>query len=94
MPDIKKKHKNIIVKGRVQGVGFRFSARNMAISLGIKGYVRNLYDGNVLIEAEGSEIQLKHFLEWCYKGPGYASVEDIEISDGEFKDYLYFDIKH
>jgi len=48
-----KKHVNITVKGRVQGVGFRYSAMEAAEELGIKGFVRNMPDGSVYIEAEG-----------------------------------------
>ena len=94
MPEIKKIHRNITIKGHVQGVGFRFTAKNMAISLGIKGFVKNLYNGDVYIEAEGTELQLRHFIEWCYTGPGYAHVEDVIIENSKFADYQFFDIKH
>ncbi len=94
MPDIRKIHKNITVIGRVQGVGFRYTCRNMANSLGIKGYVKNLYDGNVYIEAEGTELQLRHFIEWCSEGPSYANVIDIKTSDDKVKGYNYFEITH
>lgn len=94
MPNVKRIHKNITVIGHVQGVGFRFTARTMAMSLGIKGSVKNLYNGDVYIEAEGTQIQLNHFIEWCYKGPGYSDVKDVIIEDGELKGYQYFDITH
>jgi two-component system LytT family response regulator len=51
-------HKNIRITGRVQGVGFRYSARSLASSLGIKGFVRNLPNGEVYIEAEGNYLTL------------------------------------
>jgi acylphosphatase len=94
MPDIRKIHKNITVIGRVQGVGFRFACRNMANSLGIKGYVRNLFDGNVYIEAEGTEVQLRHFIDWCSKGPSYANVSEITVIDDEIKGFQFFEITH
>lgn len=94
MPNIKRIHKNITIKGRVQGVGFRFTARTMAISLGVKGFVKNLYNGDVYIEAEGTQIQLQHFIAWCYKGPNYAYIEDVIIEEGELEDFKYFDITH
>ncbi|MBA7527168.1 Acylphosphatase [subsurface metagenome] len=87
-------HKNIIIKGRVQGVGFRFASRTMATSLGIKGFVKNMYNGDVYIEAEGTEIQIKHFIEWCHKGPGYANISDVIIEDSEVKGFQFFDITH
>lgn len=92
MPDIKRKHKNITVTGNVQGVGFRFSTKNMAISLGIKGFVKNLYNGDVYIEAEGSEVQLRHFIEWCHKGSSYSRVYDVKIEDDELKHFTHFEI--
>ncbi len=94
MPNILKIHKNITVIGRVQGIGFRFACRNMANSLGIKGYVKNLYDGNVFIEAEGTELQLRHFIEWCHTGPTYANVSEIKESEGTVKGFKHFDITH
>jgi acylphosphatase len=94
MPDIRKIHKNIRVTGRVQGVGFRFACRNMAHSLGIKGFVKNLYDGSVYIEAEGTEVQLQHFLHWCQEGPAYANVNEVFTDAGEVKGFKFFDITH
>jgi len=67
----------IMVRGRVQGVGFRWSAVREAQNRGITGYVKNLLDGNVYIEAEGSEEQLNAFVEWCRKGPGLCFVESV-----------------
>jgi len=93
MPDIRI-HKDIIISGRVQGVGFRFACRNAALSMGIKGFVKNMYNGKVYIEAEGTEQQVIHFIEWCKKGPGYAHVSDIEITDGKLKEFRHFDVLH
>ena len=94
MEQIKKSHVEITVRGRVQGVGFRFSARNMAQLLGIKGFVRNQEDGSVYIEAEGVENQLNQFIYWCHTGPHHAYVEDVSIVKGEIKGFSYFDITH
>jgi acylphosphatase len=85
-------HKNIRVTGRVQGVGFRFACKKLAISLGIKGFVKNQYDGSVYIEAEGTKLQMHHFLDWCSKGPQYASIENVSITDDCVKGFGYFEI--
>jgi acylphosphatase len=92
MPDIKRIHKNITVSGIVQGVGFRFSCRAMANSMGIKGFVKNLYSGDVYIEAEGTEQQMHHFTAWCYQGPSHARVTNVLIEPGEVKGFSFFDI--
>jgi acylphosphatase len=67
----------IHITGRVQGVGFRWNAARAARSLGITGFVRNLYDGSVDIEAEGYKEQLDDFVEWCRLSPGYSNVESV-----------------
>lgn len=92
MPNIRKKHRKITVIGNVQGVGFRYSTKNMANSLGIKGIVKNLYNGDVYIEAEGSEVQLRHFIDWCRQGSSYSRVDEVKIEDGELKHYSQFEI--
>ena len=94
MASIKRNHLNITITGHVQGVGFRFGARTMANSLGVKGFVKNLYTGQVYIEAEGSEVQLRHFLEWCHRGPSYSRITDVQTEDAEWIGFKYFDIKH
>lgn len=86
-------HLNITIKGRVQGVGFRFSTVRIARSLGINGYVKNLSDGSVFIEAEGEKKQLDKFISWCYTGPIHAFVDDIVVEKTDFKHYDGFDAR-
>jgi len=84
----------IHVRGYVQGVGFRWSAAKEAKNLGITGFVRNLPDGTVYIEAEGSEMQLKIFTEWCRKGPDFSSVESVETQSFPAANFTEFRIEH
>lgn len=70
---------HIIVSGRVQGVGFRYFTQNIANSLGITGFVRNLYSGDVEIYAEGDENILKSFLEHIKKGPPLSNVINVQV---------------
>ena len=69
-----------VVTGRVQGVGFRYSAVREARSLGIRGMVANLPDGSVKVSAEGDLLRLQRFLAWLHKGPPGAHVRDVEVS--------------
>jgi len=69
----------IHITGHVQGVGFRWSAANEARNRDIKGFVKNLSDGSVYLEAEGSAIQLNIFVDWCKKGPAFGSVESVSV---------------
>ena len=83
----------IIVTGRVQGVGFRHSARSKARYHGIRGFTRNMPDGSVYIEAEGTEDHLQQFIAWCRKGPGYGQVENLHIEKSSNKGFSDFIIK-
>lgn len=73
----------INIFGRVQKVGFRFSTLQKARELNISGFVRNLRDGSVEVEAEGEESNLKEFIEWCKRGPSYSDVKKIMVEDME-----------
>jgi acylphosphatase len=77
MPDTEAFHARI--HGRVQGVGFRYSAYQKARSLGISGYVRNDDDGTVEIYAEGSAQALASFQDWLYEGPPGARVDTLTL---------------
>jgi len=72
---------HILVSGRVQGVWFRAATAEVAKGLGIVGWVRNLPNGSVEIEAQGPAGQISEFIAWCRMGPPRASVEQLEVSD-------------
>jgi acylphosphatase len=63
-----------LVSGRVQGVGFRYSARDKAIRLGLTGWVRNEYDGTVSVLAEGPRAKLDHFSRMASQRPPWGLV--------------------
>jgi acylphosphatase len=74
------KRVRIRLKGRVQGVGFRLAAADLARSFGLTGFVCNELDGSVLVEVEGETTALAPFVDWCRKGPPEAKVsEAIEV---------------
>ena len=85
------KHYNIRVKGTVQGVWYRDSARRKALELGVNGFVRNEDDGSVYIEAEGEEEALKKLTDWCRKGPERAQVDEVEVEEGAIKNFNGFE---
>ncbi len=86
------KHLDITIKGRVQGVFFRASTKAVADHLGIKGYVRNEPNGDVFIAAEGDQMSLEMFLDWCKEGPENAEVTSAESREGELKNYRNFEV--
>src|SRR3569833_3380640 len=77
-----KKHLDITVKGKVQGVFYRASTKAVADHLGITGTVKNADDGSVQIEAEGTGVMLNMFLEWCNEGPEDVEVTSVESHEG------------
>ena len=79
------------IYGKVQGVFFRESAVTHARRLGVTGFVRNTYEGQVEIVFEGPKDKVEELAQWCYEGSPHAKVEKIEeIKEqytGEFKDF-------
>ncbi len=72
-------HLNVKIFGKVQGVFFRYSAKEKAEELNLAGFAQNMPDFSVYIEAEGKKENLEKFLEWCRRGPSSAEIEKIEF---------------
>jgi acylphosphatase len=87
------KHFNIQIFGRVQGVGFRYHAKQIARMHNLKGYVKNVYDGSVYIEVEGELEKINDFIKLCQEGPGFSSVKNVEVEEGEIKKFKVFEVK-
>lgn len=82
---------HIIVEGKVQGVYYRATTKEMADKMGIKGWVRNSEEGNVEIVASGSEDELEKFIAWCRIGPRRAEVMNLLITS--IQNQLFEDFK-
>ncbi len=72
--------RHYIVKGRVQGVGFRYHAYHTARAYGLTGYAKNLYDGSVELEVQGDEELVRNFMN-ILDGDRYIRIEDIEMKE-------------
>jgi acylphosphatase len=72
--------KEIRFTGRVQGVGFRYRARYAAEGCGVTGWVRNEWDGSVLMEAQGTPRQINEMLKVIHSGP-YIHVDRLDYHD-------------
>jgi acylphosphatase len=81
MPNEQRIRVRAVVRGRVQGVGFRYAARLQATKLGVGGFARNLPDGGVELEAEGSPGAVEEFLAWSERGPIGARVDALDAED-------------
>lgn len=71
----------LTIKGKVQGVFYRATAKDVADLIGIKGWVRNLPDNNVEITATATEETLQKFIKWCKQGPPKARVDEVVVED-------------
>jgi acylphosphatase len=81
--------RRLIVKGRVQGVGFRYALADEARALGLHGWVRNRQDGDVEAMVAGSAQNVDAIIAWARKGPPAAKVSavSIEPAEGEFAEF-------
>ena len=73
----------VVVRGRVQGVGYRFYVLRLASGLGLDGWVSNEADGSVRVRAEGLPDVLDEFLLGLRVGPSGARVDDVEVRWGD-----------
>ena len=85
---------HLSVKGRVQGVGFRYAARTKARSLNLHGWVENKTDGSVNIAVQGEEQSCGEFIKWCRVGTGYSWVESVDVLEKEPETYTSFRIRY
>ena len=85
---------HMIVEGLVQGVGFRWFVTHHAQALGLKGYVHNLYNGNVEIEAVGERGLIEELINQVKVGPRSAHVTNLKLEWREDAEpYTYFDMR-
>ena len=82
----------LTIKGKVQGVFYRATAKDVADLTGVKGWVKNLPDNNVEITATASEDALQKFIDWCRKGPPKAKVDDVIIEELDLEAFNSFRI--
>lgn len=72
---------SILVDGRVQGVGFRYFTQMMAIRYNLTGWCKNLYNGKVEIEVQGSEENLAKFINAIKKGNNFSRIDDMNLNE-------------
>jgi acylphosphatase len=82
----------LLIKGKVQGVFYRATAKDVADLTGVKGWVRNLPDKNVEITATASEETLQKFISWCKQGPPKAAVDEVIVEELDLQDFNGFKI--
>ena len=86
--------RHVLVSGRVQGVGFRWYARETAERLGLGGWVKNLPDGRVELLLEGREPAVEAMLVWLERGPPAAHVKNLEVVERASEGLRTFSVRH
>ena len=82
----------LTIKGKVQGVFYRATAKDIADQFGIKGWVRNLPNNNVEITATAAEELLQEFIAWCKEGPPRAKVDGVIVEELNLEEFNGFRI--
>ena len=82
----------LTIKGKVQGVFYRATAKDVADLTGVKGWVRNLPDNNVEIIATAAEETLQKFINWCKQGPPKARVDEVIVEELRAEEFNVFRI--
>ena len=81
------------VRGRVQGVGFRYFVHQSALALGVRGWVRNDDDGTVQVYAVGTAAQLSELAGYLWKGPRWAEVRGVDETEAALEDPAGFSVR-
>ena len=83
---------HIVIKGKVQGVFFRASAKEIAERLGLVGWVKNTRQGDVEALITGSKEAVAQFIGWCKKGPSRAHVSEVVTAEKDLENFSSFTI--
>ncbi|MDO8998918.1 MAG: acylphosphatase [Bacteroidota bacterium] len=83
----------VTIKGKVQGVSYRFNAQAVAHKLNLTGYVKNLFNGAVFAHVEGKEEEINKFIDWCYLGSRLAKVTEVEAEETDLIGFQTFEVR-
>jgi acylphosphatase len=84
---------HLVIKGKVQGVFFRATAKDVAQQLSLTGWVKNTEAGDVEAIIQGSENSLQQFISWSKQGPKAAFVSGVEVTEVPVQQFEKFEIK-
>ncbi len=83
---------HLLIKGKVQGVFYRATAKKVADKLKLTGWIKNIKDNDVEATITGDEDKLQEFINWCKKGPEKADVEDVIVTQEKETSFNDFEI--
>lgn len=82
----------LVIKGDVQGVFYRATAKKIADKLNLAGWIKNITGGDVEAMVTGNEDKLQEFISWCRKGPEKATVEDVIVTQEKETPFAAFEV--
>ena len=85
--------RRLVIRGRVQGVGFRYHFREEALRHAVCGWVRNRRDGSVEAVVQGEDGAVDRVIGWARRGPASAQVTDVEVTEEAPGDYVDFETR-
>jgi acylphosphatase len=85
--------RRVVVHGRVQGVFFRDTTRRLALEQGVRGWVRNTWEGTVEAVLEGPPAAVERLVDFAHRGPSGARVERVEVFDEDEEGLTGFSIR-
>ncbi len=85
--------RRFVIRGRVQGVGYRYFAQNAALEWRVSGYARNLQDGTVEVYAIGTAAQLSEFAAILRTGPRFSDVRSVDMQEAALENHKGFRIR-
>ena len=88
------KNFELVVEGRVQGVGMRYFVHTRAVKNNIKGFVKNTPDGNVEIVCSGESEKMDKFIAEIKKGPSFSFISDVKINEAPESNFNDFEIRY
>jgi acylphosphatase len=85
---------SVRVTGRVQGVSYRWYAEQEAERLGVRGWIRNEPDESVAGHFEGPDEAVDAMVTWCRRGPSYAAVRDVAVTEARVTQASEFRVRY
>lgn len=94
MPQVETRRVRVTIAGQVQGVGYRYHTQQMARSLGVSGWVRNLPDGRVEAVFESSAELIERSVQWCHRGSPASEVKEVTVESEAPESLRGFEIRY
>jgi acylphosphatase len=85
--------KRLIIRGRVQGVGYRYAMVDAAMTSGVTGWVRNRRDGSVEALVQGEPTAIESIIAWCRRGPSTARVSAVDLIEASEESANGFELR-